>query len=117
MTKKQAQSFISNSVRDSKLPPANTLKCVDCGEQAHDYDHYLGYEGEHYKDVQPVCGSCHKSRGVKRGEIPIEKCWSARAKPCSHGERSQRRCRECRVKANNEASARYRARRRMVNYQ
>src|SRR5713226_6154007 len=66
-TKKQAQSFISNQVRDGKIPPAKELVCVDCGASAHDYDHYLGYENEHYKDVQPVCVSCHKSRGVKRG--------------------------------------------------
>ena len=43
-----------------RLPNAKTLICVDCGAQAHDYDH------RDYRkplDVVPVCRSCNLKRG------------------------------------------------------
>lgn len=43
-----------------EIPPANTLQCVDCGEQAYGYDH-RSYNRP--LDVEPVCRSCNKKRG------------------------------------------------------
>ena len=50
------------------LSPAKMLKCFDCGKQARDYDHYLGYEKKHVFDVQPFCFSCHAKRSYARKE-------------------------------------------------
>jgi hypothetical protein len=44
------------------MPKAKDLSCVDCGKPAQRYDHYKGYEREHWLDVQPVCVRCCSAR-------------------------------------------------------
>ena len=52
---------VAAQIRAGELPRAKDCTCVDCGAQAHDYDH------RHYLrplDVQPVCRSCNLARGI-----------------------------------------------------
>lgn len=44
--------------RGTLIKPTNLL-CIDCGCQAKEYHHHLGYSEEHYLDVVPVCIPCH----------------------------------------------------------
>lgn len=48
------------------IPKAKELACVDCGLPAKRYDHYRGYEREHWLDVQPVCITCCTTRELSR---------------------------------------------------
>jgi len=66
--KDQARWFIKNQWRSGRIPHPKTLSCTDCQEEAKEYDHYLGYEPEHWGHVQPVCRSCHHKRGYDRKE-------------------------------------------------
>lgn len=50
------------------LPPARDFLCKDCGKQAQEYDHPRGYDGDQWKDVEPVCKSCHTKREISRGK-------------------------------------------------
>lgn len=61
LTKSAAYSRINR-----KFPKAKTLLCKDCGKQAREYDHYLGF-GKNWNKFEPVCRSCHVKREVKRG--------------------------------------------------
>lgn len=49
------------AIKSGQIQKAGTFKCVDCGADAHDYDHraYLDPLG-----VDPVCRSCNLKRGV-----------------------------------------------------
>lgn len=51
---------VYGAVKEGRLPRAATLKCVDCGKQARDWDHR-----DYAKplDVEPVCRSCNRKRG------------------------------------------------------
>jgi ssDNA-binding Zn-finger/Zn-ribbon topoisomerase 1 len=69
-TKANARATIKNDIRAGKLPKASIFPCTDCGGPAREYDHHLGYEREHWRDVQPVCSRCNKLRAVARGEVP-----------------------------------------------
>lgn len=89
---KRASQKVNRLVRGGHLPRADSFQCVDCGEQARDYDHHLGYAPEHWLDVQPVCRSCHKHRHVVREEPETITV------PCPHGKLAIRLCRECRWK-------------------
>ena len=42
------------------IPYAAELPCADCGRQARDYHHHLGYE--HPEAVIPLCPKCHATR-------------------------------------------------------
>ena len=53
---------VYRAVRDGRLPKANSQRCVDCGGKAVHYDHYAGYEREHWLSVDPVCYMCHAAR-------------------------------------------------------
>lgn len=55
-----AHGKVHYAVRTKKLPRPDTLKCVDCGEQANCYDHR-----DYAKplDVDAVCGRCNRLRG------------------------------------------------------
>lgn len=70
--RQMARRVISAMVRKGIIPSANEVPCVDCGhintdnEKCHEYDHYLGYEPEHYASVQPVCINCHVRREESR---------------------------------------------------
>ena len=62
---RKAHYYVSNAVRDKRLFKPNS--CSQCGLadsgiersmiEAH---HYLGYEPEHWMDVQWLCTRCHK---------------------------------------------------------
>lgn len=58
--------FAARARVERKFPPAKTLLCIDCGQQAKEYDHPKGYE-EDWDKVEPVCQKCHTKRGVSRG--------------------------------------------------
>lgn len=59
----KARVAVARAKKAGRLPKASDLLCVDCGRQAQEYDHYLGYNEEHWLDVQPVCKPCHERRG------------------------------------------------------
>lgn len=63
-----ARSAVSHAIAAGKLPPAKTLRCMDCGEGARQYDHARGYSEGHHLDVEPVCTRCHGARSRSRGE-------------------------------------------------
>jgi hypothetical protein len=71
--KQIAHGRVSNQVRSGKRPHAKAFPCVDCGHvwregerNGHEYDHHLGYDDEHSRDVEPVCGACHRRRTAAR---------------------------------------------------
>jgi len=68
--KEIAHHKVKDAWRRGDIAKARELQCVDCSKQALDYDHYLGYEPQHWLDVEPVCRSCHILRSLKRGEKP-----------------------------------------------
>lgn len=67
--KRSARGRANYLVASGKIPSPKDLPCVDCGLPAEQYDHYLGYEEDHWEDVQPVCKTCHGSRATARGEF------------------------------------------------
>jgi len=60
--KQDARMAVRVAVRAGRMTPVTALTCTDCGEPAQQYDHYLGYEPEHYLSVQAVCRRCHGQR-------------------------------------------------------
>lgn len=64
-----ARTAVSREVKKGAIPRISTQRCLDCGGQAQQYDHFLGHEKEHWLDIQPVCIRCHKVREAKRGAI------------------------------------------------
>ena len=72
----KARGAVRYAVYKRRIPAAWDLPCVDCGHIAngdevgahrrHQYDHYLGYEPEHWLDVQAVCSLCHADREKAR---------------------------------------------------
>jgi len=72
--KRMAQETTARRVRAGLIPPPCALPCTDCftewepGTPRHHYDHYLGYEDEHWADVEAVCPRCHNRRSRRRGE-------------------------------------------------
>ena len=64
----RARGRVSYAVRVGNIPPARDLLCVDCGGQAAEYDHHLGYDPAHVLSVLPVCTVCHGRRKSARGE-------------------------------------------------
>lgn len=54
-----ARNKLNKAVRAGKIPHISTQKCIRCNEQAQQYHHYLGYEPEHWYDVEPYCYICH----------------------------------------------------------
>lgn len=61
-TKNQNASYnaVSNAISEGKLSSPDSYECVHCHQKAKEYHHYLGYEKEHWLDIQPVCIPCHK---------------------------------------------------------
>lgn len=56
----QAMRLVHSHIRRGLIPPASSLKCVDCGEDA------LHYEHRHYTrplEVEATCRSCNYKRG------------------------------------------------------
>jgi hypothetical protein len=71
--RRKARRAVTSAVRKGELPSPNRLPCIDCGktwrrgQPRHEYDHYLGYEPEHWLDVQAVCSyPCHRARERER---------------------------------------------------
>ena len=62
----RARSAVNNAIRNGSFPSISTWACMDCGLPATGYDHYAGYEKEHWFDVEPVCDLCHAKREGKR---------------------------------------------------
>jgi DNA-binding XRE family transcriptional regulator len=58
--KAAARRVFRDAQRKGLFPAAKTLKCVDCAEQAMDWDH-RSYDRP--LDVVPVCRSCNQKRG------------------------------------------------------
>ena len=73
-----ARRAVYVAVRYGRLPRVKSVKCVDCGDPAAEYDHFLGYAKEHRLNVEPVCLSCHRKRGFRRGEIKRFYDWTGR---------------------------------------
>ena len=65
-----ARHKIAYAVQRGDLLSANKLQCKDCGhfgrDRRHEYDHYRGYDFQHWFDVEPVCTICHAEREVQR---------------------------------------------------
>ena len=57
---KEAHRAVRKEITAKRLKPASELVCVDCGDQALDYDHR---DYNKPLDVQPVCRRCNKLRG------------------------------------------------------
>ena len=55
MSRIEASNAVGRAIRRGALADPKTLLCLDCGVPAQVYDHYLGYDPEHWLDVQPVC--------------------------------------------------------------
>ncbi len=71
--RRRARSAVGLAVASGRLPRANTQPCTDCKGVASEYDHYLGYEREHWLSVEPVCRLCHRHRTASvrhAGPIP-----------------------------------------------
>ena len=60
--KAKARQTVQCAVAKGRIPSVLTLKCMDCGDPAKRYDHYLGYAEEHRLHVQPVCTFCCAKR-------------------------------------------------------
>lgn len=56
----ESRLAVRQAVLSGELPNPSTLKCVDCGQAASEYEHR-----DYAKplDVAPVCGSCNMKRG------------------------------------------------------
>jgi hypothetical protein len=58
--KSEAGAAVQCEIREGRMQRAHTLKCMDCGSNASDYDHR---DYNRPLDVQPVCRSCNLRRG------------------------------------------------------
>jgi len=59
LQKQMAHLKVEQAIIQGKLPRASSNVCTYCPKPAAHYHHYLGYEEEHWLDVEPVCVSCH----------------------------------------------------------
>jgi hypothetical protein len=60
----QARLTVRRAIIHNDLPRLAQQKCTDCGQQAVNYHHHLGYAPEHWLDVVPLCRKCHRARHV-----------------------------------------------------
>lgn len=56
-----AGKAVGRAIKRGKIPHPATVSCKECGEQAREYHHHLGYEREHWLDVIALCRKCHIS--------------------------------------------------------
>lgn len=64
----QARLAVQQAVKRGQLPRPDTQTCVDCGEQAKEYDH------RDYGDplnVEPVCRRCNRLRPTARPALVL----------------------------------------------
>lgn len=71
----RARHAVAQAVKSGKLPKPSTLKCVDCGVRASQYDHR---DYAKRKEVEAVCARCNNKRGYgkngndgKAARLPI----------------------------------------------
>jgi hypothetical protein len=69
--KLQARRRVNYLVEQGRIPNPSKLPCTDCskvfdGTHRHEYDHFLGYSGDHQLYVEPVCTTCHRKREESR---------------------------------------------------
>jgi 5-methylcytosine-specific restriction endonuclease McrA len=64
--RKKSRLYQRRAIRIGQLKSPLDRICVDCGQKASEYDHYLGYETGLELNVEPVCQKCHKRRSVLR---------------------------------------------------
>jgi hypothetical protein len=62
LDRRSARNAVRSAISAGMIPKAATLHCVDCGEMAAEWDHYLGYTPEHHMHVLPRCRSCHQKQ-------------------------------------------------------
>lgn len=65
LNRKRAHKAVRLAVMRGLLPVVSSQACVDCGGQAAEWDHHLGYAPEHRLSVQPRCRTCHKRRHAR----------------------------------------------------
>lgn len=58
--KEQSGLLVARAIREGKLPHPRTLKCVDCGSDAIEYEHR---DYNKPLDVEPICRGCNLRRG------------------------------------------------------
>jgi hypothetical protein len=63
--KVKARAKVYNEIRSRRLPKATDCICTDCGRNANEYDHHLGYDRKNWLNVEPVCWFCHSKRTRK----------------------------------------------------
>ena len=61
----RARNKVNHAIAAGRMARPADLMCIDCGNQAQDYDHFLGYDPAHWLHVQPVCRPCHGKRRRK----------------------------------------------------
>jgi hypothetical protein len=68
LNQEMAHKLMAKAIRSGKFPRARELKCVDCGRQAHCYDHR-----DYTKplSIEPVCASCNQKRGPAKWSTPL----------------------------------------------
>lgn len=64
--RKLAYRTLSRAIRCGEVEEPSEFPCVDCEDQATEYDHHVDYEPEHWLTVEPVCRPCHRKRSVSR---------------------------------------------------
>ena len=57
--KVKARALVNQRVRFKRIPRASELTCCNCGAQAKQYHHHMGYDWENRYNVVPVCIPCH----------------------------------------------------------
>jgi Protein of unknown function (DUF1778) len=62
----RAHAAVRRAIVRGELLPATSLPCADCGADATNYHHHLGYAPEHWLAVVAVCGRCHWRRHPRR---------------------------------------------------
>jgi hypothetical protein len=60
--KYNARQAVNCAIKRGELQAANTFICYfdGCTKQAQEYHHYLGYDEEHWLDVEPYCIQHHR---------------------------------------------------------
>lgn len=71
-----AHRAVSRARLAGLLADPRTLECVDCGKQAHGWEHHKGYEPENRLEVRPVCAGCNVRRGLARKRLRREAAFS-----------------------------------------
>jgi hypothetical protein len=69
-----ATAAVQRAVKTGTLPPAKSVRCIDCEREAAQYHHHRGYAPEHRTDVVALCRPCHlkrHGRGTPRAAVQV----------------------------------------------